>query len=135
VEPAGVYTRQNSKSRGRNHILESRRTPTGDTELKRQAEALRRLADQLETLAEERRTTRRAVREILAPCDRDILARAAARLPAPEAKTLLDLPHRLKNATRRVRLSAEILAYHLGTMSTLLHKAALPIPSSRKASV
>ena len=132
MDPVGASSKKNSKLRATARAVVARRA---DGELKREAETLRRLADQLETLAEERRATRRAVREILPPCDRDILARAAARLPAPEAEVLLNLPHRLRNATRRVRLSAEILAYHLGTMSTLLHKAALENPSPHKAAV
>jgi Ribonuclease G/E len=96
----------------------------GGDELEREAETLRRLADQLEALAEERRASGRAIGELRARRERDLLARAAARLPVDDAEALLDLPLRLQGAVRRVRLSAELLSHHLGTMSALLRKAA-----------
>ena len=95
-----------------------------ESELKREAEILRRLADQLESLAEQRRAIRTAARGAPAFLETDLLAGAASRLPASEAQALIDLPHRLRAATRRVRLSAEILAHYLGALSTLLRKAA-----------
>jgi len=92
-------------------------------ELERQAETLRRLADQLEALAEEQRASGRAIGGVRARRERELLARAAARLPVDDAEALLDLPLRLKGAVRRVRLSAELLSHHVGTMSDLLRKA------------
>jgi hypothetical protein len=93
-------------------------------ELERQAETLRRLADQLEALAEQRRASGNSIGAAEIRRERDLLARAAARLPVDDAEALLDLPVRLRGAVRRVRLSAELLSHHLGTMSELLRKAA-----------
>ena len=102
------------------------------SELERQARTLRRLADQLETLGQQGRSSRAVLRQLLAqpgrqeskgalePAD---LLQAVARLPRADAEALRELPGRLKGATRRVRLSAEILVHHLDTMSTLLDKA------------
>jgi hypothetical protein len=100
------------------------RAPRGRSFWESEAELLRRLADQLEGLAEERRQLRRALGEALPPRRRSLPAMAATGLSLTEAEMLVSLPARLEAAARRVRLSGELLAHYLATMSALLRKAA-----------
>jgi len=117
VDPAGASAGQSRTPRGRTRSSACRGRTGSDGELEQQAETLRRLADQLEALAEERRTPNGGTHAV---------ARASGREPLTdaEAEALRELPRRLEHAVRRVRLSAEILSYHLVSMTLLLHKAA-----------
>ena len=128
MDPAGASTGQSRTPRGRIQASACRR-PGSDAELAQQAETLRRLADQLEALAEERSSSEGGTHAgpALGPGPPPGTgARAPGREPLTEAEAeaLLELPRRLEHAVRRVRLSAEILSYHLGSMTLLLHKAA-----------
>jgi hypothetical protein len=111
----------------RRSASQSRRRPRtgedGNRRLENQAELLRRLADEIEAVCAERRTTLREVREALPPSKRDVVVRAAARLQTDDAEALLELRRRLHSSARRVRLSVEILAHHVHTLSALLGEA------------
>ena len=128
---AGGHSRSTSKAKLRasgNHGSIPR--PVGVME--RHARALRRLADRLEGLGRGGGAARETLRTLLSQAARakatsrlesELLDLAAARLPRSEADTLLELPVQLAGATRRVRLSVDILVHHLETMSALLEKA------------
>lgn len=92
------------------------------TELNREIDALRRLADKIEMMEENRLQAFEALREALNAEPREGFTALAFRLPAEERDELIGLYRSLKAAVVRVKASAGLLSYYIGSMSDALRQ-------------
>jgi alanyl-tRNA synthetase len=92
------------------------------TELNREVEALRLLADRIEALEEDRLQAYQCLKEKMRAKDREDFTEVVARLPAEERDELLGYYRRLKAAVIRVKASAGLLTYYIHSMSDALRQ-------------
>ena len=92
------------------------------TELNKEIEALRQLAEKIETLEEDRIQAYRTLKRSLQAGDKESFTEIVARLPAKDRDELLSLYRHLKAAVIRVKASAGLLNYYLQSMSEALRQ-------------
>jgi hypothetical protein len=92
------------------------------TELNKEIEALRRLAEKIEALEEERIEAYQDLKSSLRADGEESFAEIVTRLPAKDRDELLTLYRHLKAAVIRVRASAGLLNYYVQSMSDALRQ-------------
>ena len=92
------------------------------TELNKEIDALRLLADKIEALEEDRLQAYRMLKGSLQAREREGFTEIVARLPAEERDELLGLYRHLKAAVIRVQASAGLLNYYVQSMSEALRQ-------------
>jgi hypothetical protein len=92
------------------------------TELNNDIDALRQLADKIETLEEDRLQAYQSLKSSLKAKDKESFTEIVARLPAAERDELLGLYRHLKAAVIRVKASAGLLNYYVQSMSEALRQ-------------
>jgi hypothetical protein len=92
------------------------------TELNKEIDALRLLADKIETMEEDRARAYQALKDSLHAGKRESFLEIVARLPVEERDELLVLYRHLKAAVIRVRASAGLLNYYIQSMSEALRQ-------------
>jgi len=92
------------------------------TELTKEIEALRRLAEKIETLEEDRIQAYHTLKSSLAANEKESFTEIVARLPAKDRDELLALYRHLKAAVIRVKASAGLLNYYVQSMSEALRQ-------------
>ena len=92
------------------------------TELNKEIDALRRLAEKIETLEEDRIQAFQALKGSLKADEQDSFTEIVSRLPAKDRDELLALYRHLKAAVIRVKASAGLLNYYVQSMSEALRQ-------------
>ena len=92
------------------------------TELNKEIDALRLLADKIEALEEDRIQAYQMLKGSLRAREREGFTEIVARLPAEERDELLGLYRHLKAAVIRVKASAGLLNYYVQSMSEALRQ-------------
>jgi DNA-binding transcriptional MocR family regulator len=92
------------------------------TELNREIDALRQLADKIEALEENRIQAYQMLKTCLQAREREGFTELVARLPAEERDELIGLYRHMKAAVIRVKASAGLLNYYLQSMSEALRQ-------------
>jgi alanyl-tRNA synthetase len=92
------------------------------TELNKEIDALRQLAEKIETLEEDRIQAYQMLKSSLQADDQESFAEIVSRLPAKERDELLVLYRHLKAAVIRVKASAGLLNYYVQSMSDALRQ-------------
>jgi alanyl-tRNA synthetase len=92
------------------------------TELNKEIDALRQLAEKIETLEEDRIQAYQTLKSSLQAGDQESFAEIVSRLPAKERDELLVLYRHLKAAVIRVKASAGLLNYYVQSMSDALRQ-------------
>jgi ribosomal 50S subunit-associated protein YjgA (DUF615 family) len=92
------------------------------TELSREIDALRRLAEKIETLEEDRIQAYQTLKSSLEADEKESFTEIVARLPAKDRDELLALYRHLKAAVIRVKASAGLLNYYVQSMSEALRQ-------------
>jgi len=92
------------------------------TELNKEIDALRRLAEKIETLEEDRIQAYQSLKSSLQAKEQESFTEIVARLPAKERDELLVLYRHLKAAVIRVKASAGLLNYYVQSMSEALRQ-------------
>ncbi len=91
-------------------------------ELNKEIDALRCLADKIEVMEENRLQAFELLREALNAEQREGFTAVVVRLPAAERDELISLYRSLKAAVIRVKASAGLLSYYIGSMSDALRQ-------------
>ena len=92
------------------------------TELNKEIDALRQLAEKIETLEEDRIQAYQTLKSSLQADDQESFIEIVSRLPAKERDELLVLYRHLKAAVIRVKASAGLLNYYVQSMSDALRQ-------------
>ena len=92
------------------------------TELAKEIEALRQLAEKIETLEEERIEAYQILKSSLQAEGKESFTQIVSRLPAKDRDELLALYRHLKAAVIRVKASAGLLNYYVQSMSDALRQ-------------
>lgn len=92
------------------------------TELNKEIDALRQLAEKIETLEEDRIQAYQMLKSSLQADDQESFIEIVSRLPAKERDELLVLYRHLKAAVIRVKASAGLLNYYVQSMSDALRQ-------------
>ena len=92
------------------------------TELNREIDALRQLAEKIETLEEDRIQAYQTLKSSLQAKEQESFTEIVARLPAKDRDELLALYRHLKAAVIRVKASAGLLNYYVQSMSEALRQ-------------
>ena len=92
------------------------------TELTKEIDALRRLAEKIEILEEDRVQAFQSLKTSLKARDEDSFTEIVAHLPAKDRDELLALYRHLKAAVIRVKASAGLLNYYVQSMSEALRQ-------------
>ncbi|UCF96428.1 MAG: flagellar export chaperone FlgN [Spirochaetaceae bacterium] len=92
------------------------------TELNKEIDALRLLADKIEALEADRIQAYQTLKSSLQAKDQDSFSEIVARLPPEERDELLELYRHLKAAVIRVKASAGLLNYYVQSMSEALRQ-------------
>ena len=92
------------------------------TELNKEIDALRQLAEKIETLEEDRIQAYQTLKSSLQAKEQESFTEIVARLPAKERDELLVLYRHLKAAVIRVKASAGLLNYYVQSMSEALRQ-------------
>jgi hypothetical protein len=92
------------------------------TELHKEIDALRQLAEKIETLEEDRIQAYQSLKSSLQAGDQESFTEIVSRLPAKERDELLGLHRHLKAAVIRVKASAGLLNYYVQSMSEALRQ-------------
>jgi di/tripeptidase len=92
------------------------------TELNKEIDALRLLADKIEALEEDRIQAYKMLKDSLKTRGREGFTEIASRLPAEERDELIGLYRHLKAAVIRVKASAGLLNYYVQSMSEALRQ-------------
>jgi hypothetical protein len=92
------------------------------TELNKEIDALRQLAEKIETLEEDRIQAYQRLKSSLKADENDSFTEILAHLPAKDRDELLTLYRHLKAAVIRVKASAGLLNYYVQSMSEALRQ-------------
>jgi hypothetical protein len=92
------------------------------TELNREIESLRQLAEKIEILEEDRIQAYQTLKSSLQADDKESFTEIVSRLPAKDRDELLGLYRHLKAAVIRVKASAGLLNYYVQSMSDALRQ-------------
>jgi hypothetical protein len=92
------------------------------TELNKEIDALRQLAEKIETLEEDRIQAYQTLKSSLHAGDHESFTETVAHLPAKDRDELLALYRHLKAAVIRVKASAGLLNYYVQSMSEALRQ-------------
>ena len=92
------------------------------TELAKEIEALRQLAEKIETLEEDRIEAYQILKSSLQADGEESFTQIVSRLPAKDRDELLALYRHLKAAVIRVKASAGLLNYYVQSMSDALRQ-------------
>jgi DNA-binding transcriptional MocR family regulator len=92
------------------------------TELNREIDALRQLADKIEALEKDRIQAYQMLKSYLQTREREGFTEIVSRLPAEERDELIGLYRHLKAAVIRVKASAGLLNYYVQSMSEALRQ-------------
>ena len=92
------------------------------TELSKEIDALRRLAEKIETLEEDRIQAYQTLKSSLQSDGEESFTEIVAHLPAKDRDELLALYRHLKAAVIRVKASAGLLNYYVQSMSDALRQ-------------
>ena len=92
------------------------------TELSKEIDALRQLAEKIETLEEDRIQAYQTLKSSLKADENDSFTEIVAHLPAKDRDELLALYRHLKAAVIRVKASAGLLNYYVQSMSDALRQ-------------
>jgi hypothetical protein len=92
------------------------------TELNKEIDALRQLAEKIETLEEERIQAYQTLKSSLHAGEKESFTEIVAHLPAKDRDELLTLYRHLKAAVIRVKASAGLLNYYVQSMSEALRQ-------------
>jgi hypothetical protein len=92
------------------------------TELNKEIDALRKLAEKIEIQEEDRIQAYQRLKNSLRAEDRESFTEIVARLPAKDRDELLTLYRHLKAAVIRVKASAGLLNYYVQSMSEALRQ-------------
>jgi hypothetical protein len=92
------------------------------TELNKEIDSLRQLAEKIETLEEDRIQAYQTLKSSLQVDDKESFTEIVSRLPAKDRDELLGLYRHLKAAVIRVKASAGLLNYYVQSMSEALRQ-------------
>ena len=105
------------------------------TELTKEIEALRQLAEKVETLEEDRIQAYQTLKSSLEANEKESFTEIVARLPAKDRDELLALYRHLKAAVIRVKASAGLLNYYVQSMSEALRQILEELFPHRKGKI